>query len=262
MFNHVLFDIADNIATITINHPEILNALELPTFRDIRDAFRKCDKQDDVKAVVVTGAGKAFSVGGNIKAMKQSIDTNEYIPLEEFWEYGEMTTAAKQCSKPIVAMVNGACAGAGFSLALACDFRVASASTVFNTSFVNVTFSGDSGTPFLLREMLGLGKMQELLMLGEKVTAEEADKYGLLTKLVPDEELEAAAYKLAKRLAMGPTGTYAKQKQLIWNTFFSQQYPYYAEMEARYMAELMRRDDYTEAVTAFLEKRKPNFIGS
>lgn len=261
MYQDLLFDVQDQIATIKLNRPKVMNAMTPPdTFVEVRDAFRECDRREDVRAVVITGEGKVFSAGGDLDRFKKILEEKRSISAEGVKLSGEMATAARQCSKPIVAMLNGACMGAGMSLAMACDFRVASRSTVFNTSFINIAFSGDTGLMYHLQKMVGLSKLQELMMLGEKLTADDLDRLGLLYRVVEDSELETAAYQLARRLADGPVCAYAKQKELIWNVFFHD-YPFYAESECLNMAYTGRTADFFEAVSAFLEKRKPNFKG-
>lgn len=261
MYHDILLDVQDRIATIKLNRPKVMNAMTPPdTFLELRDAFRECAEREDVRAVVVRGEGKVFCAGGDIDRFKRIIETRSNISAEGVKRSGEMATAARQCPKPIIAMIHGACVGAGMSLALACDFRIAEKNTMFNTSFVNIGFSGDTGSIYHLYNMIGLAKMQELMMLGEKLSSADMDRLGLLTKVVEPADLEKATYQMAHCLADGPVCAYAKQKELIWNAFF-RDYPAYADSECLNMAYTGRTSDFFEALSAFLEKRKPNFQG-
>ena len=262
MYSDILLTIENGIATITINRSQSLNSLTALTFQELRDAFENCSDNDEVRAVVVTGDGKTFSSGGDMGMFDEMLERG--IDYEDSrlraLDAGKMAYAARQCKKPIIAMVNGACFGAGLSLALACDFRIIDQNTKMSTGFINAAFTGDTGSIFHLKEMLGYAKMTELMMLGPILNADEIFSLGLASKIAEEGQLSETTYKLAKKFANGPTSTYAKQKKLFWEVFFKD-YDHYAELEAQYMAECTSTKDFREAISAFLEKRPPNFIG-
>jgi len=262
MYENILLSIEDSIATIALNRPKSMNALTHETFQELKDAFVECANNDDVRAVVVTGSEKCFSSGGDMDGFKKMLEggTTAEQAKKSAASAGEMTYAARQCFKPTVAMISGACFGAGMSLALACDFRVIDSSAKMNTAFIGVGFTGDTGAIFHLKEMLGLTKMQELMMLAPLLGADDIMRLGLATQLAEDGKLRETAYKLAGRLAKGPTASYANQKRLFWE-FFYKDYDSFADLEAKYMGESTQTRDFLEAVSAFMEKRKPNFTG-
>ena len=157
-------------------------------------------------------------------------------------------------------MVNGAAAGGGFSIALACDFRVASPSTKFVMSFINIGLPADTGSMYNLNRLVGGARAVEIMRLGEPIRGERAYEIGLVTKLVPDEALEEEAVRFAKKLAHGPLQAYKRQK-MMENAFFRENYEAYSIAESVYMLECSHTKDFAEAVNAFLEKRKPEFTG-
>ena len=262
MFNDLLFTVENGIATVTVNRPKSLNSLTANTFCELSAAFEACQQNEEVRAVVVKGEGKNFSSGGDVagfgERLKKGADYE--ASLKGAKEASRMTESLRQCFKPTVAMVSGVCFGAGLSLALACDFRIIEQKTRMCTGFINAAFSGDSGTIFHLKEMVGFARMTELMMTGRVLQAEEIMQLGLATQMAEEGQLHEAAYGLASRLAKGPTATFARQKQLFWQTFYKD-YGHYAELEAQYMAECSMTQDFIEAVTSFLEKRPPQFAG-
>lgn len=262
MYANLFFSVENAVATITVDRPKALNALNLDTCMELFDAFQQCDQRDDVRAAVVTGGGKCFCAGGDAQMYKDMLDADvsHWQAYENVLLTGKMVAAARRCKKPLVAMVNGACFGTGMSLALCCDFRVIGPNTKMSTVFVNAGFSGDAGLAFLLERMLGFARMSELMMSGRPLGAEEILALGLATKLVPQEELKAEAYKMAQSYASGPTYTYGQQKMLFWDCFFND-YSAFTESEALHMANCGQSEDFREAVTALLEKRRPEFKG-
>lgn len=261
MSGDVTYVLEDGIATITINRPEFSNALSKDLYGELKDYFEQCGEDDTVRAVVLTGAGKHFSAGGDIKRFKRLIETEEYLREDNVSQAGAMGAAIRRCPKPTIAMVNGTAAGAGCSIALACDFRVVSPSSRFVMAFIKMGLSGDTGGIFYLTKLVGVGKATEMLMLGTPVDGKEALRLGLASRMAEhDDALQAEAHRLAAKLAASPLQAIQRQKALI-NTFFYQELEAFTRQEVAYMVECSQTEDFKEAVYAFLEKRPPNFRG-
>jgi len=204
-YDTILLDVKDKIATITLNRPEAGNALAANSYGEIRDAIVRCENDDEVRAIVIRSNGKHFSAGGDIKRFKQLIETKQYLNEDNIMYAGRMTSAIRRCEKPVIAMVQGVATGAGCSLAVACDFRVATPNTKFIMGFIKLGLTGDTGSMYFLYKLLGIAKASEMLMLGDPVSGEEAYKIGLVNKLVDEDKLEEETYALARRLADSPT---------------------------------------------------------
>lgn len=259
-YRQILFEVKDGIATVTLNRPEVGNALAKDSYGEIRDAVLSCERNDEVRAVVIRSTGKHFSAGGDIQRFKQLIDSGEYLNEDNIMYAGRMTTAVRRCEKPVIAMVQGIATGAGCSLAVACDFRVATSKTKFVMGFIRLGLTGDTGSMYFLYKLLGIAKASQMLLLGEAVGGEEALRMGLVTKLADEEKLEAETYALARRLADSPTQSLRLQKRALME-FFYQDLDAYSVRESEYLARTSRTADFEEAVNAFLEKRTPKFSG-
>lgn len=259
-YEHILVEVSEKIATITLNRPEVGNALAKNSYGEIRDAVLACEADDAVRAIVIRSKGKHFSAGGDIQRFKQLIDSGEYLNEDNIMYAGRMTTAIRRCEKPVIAMVQGIATGAGCSLAVACDFRVATPKTKFVMGFIRLGLTGDTGSMYLLYKLLGVAKASELLFLGDPMGGEEAYRAGLVTRLTDDERLEAETYALARRLADSPTQSLRLQKRALME-FFYQDLDAYSVRESEYLARTSRTEDFAEAVNAFLEKRAPEFTG-
>lgn len=248
------------IATITLNRPEVSNALASESYTAVAEALEACGRDPEVRVVVITGEGKHFSVGGDIRKFRGYIESGTFIQRENVIRAGRMTQAVRTCPKPVIAMVNGAAAGAGCALALSCDFRIMTPKSKLGMSFINMGLSGDTGCMCFLERMVGAAKACELMMLGSMVDGQEALRLGLASRLVPEEQLQAETLALAEQLARMPTQAIARQKRLSYE-FFYRDLAQFNLREADYMYETSRTPDYKEAVYAFLEKRKPEFTG-
>jgi len=259
-YKHILLDVKEKIATITLNRPQFGNALAKESYGEIGDAVLACEKDDSVGAIVIRSTGKHFSAGGDILRFKQLIDSKEYLSAEGILYAGGMTTSIRRCEKPVIAMVQGIATGAGCSLAVACDFRVATRSTKFVMGFIKLGLTGDTGSMYLLHKLVGIAKASEMLMLGDPVGGEDAFRIGLITKLAEEDELEAVTYALARRLANAPTQALRLQKKSLME-FFYQDLDAYSIRESEYLAQTSRTADFEEAVNAFLGKRAPVFRG-
>lgn len=259
-FENVLFEKRCNVAYITLNRPEKRNPINIDTHRELRECFDICDYDDDIRAVVIRGAGGNFSAGGDISAMKARIDAGVRGTRKVCRVGAETNLRLLNVKKPVIAWIEGAITGAGISLALSCDFQIISESAKCAFSFVNIGFVPDSGAAYLVTRALGTVRAKELMMSGRFFSGREAADWGLFTEAVPAEELEARVEKYIKKYANGPSIAYAGIKTMINRA----QYAAYAdgmqtEIDAQGACE--RTEDYEEAVNAFLEKRKPEFKG-
>lgn len=260
MYQDITLEITNRIALISINRTQVSNAFAKTTYGEIRDAVAACEGNEDVGCIVITGNGKNFSAGGDIKRFKELIDSKEYLSEESISSAAEMGAAIRRCAKPVIAMVNGAASGAGLSLALACDFRTGTPKTKLTMAFIKMGLSGDTGSIYFLMKLLNAGKASEMVMTGRPVGGEEAYNIGLLNVLAPEDGLMEATMKFASGLANAPLFAIRKQKELI-NKFFYADLPDYTVDETKAMAACSRTDDFAEAVNAFLEKRAPHFQG-
>src|SRR5438876_9137805 len=190
MYQTIILTTADSIATIKLNRPEKLNAFGGPMREEILDALEKIARDDDIRAVIVTGEGRAFSAGGDIQHLKQLRDNKDESGFRNILSYGQkITRAMRSLGKPVIAAVNGPCAGAGFSFALACDIRIASAKATFGPSFALIGLHPDWGGSWFLPKLIGSAKACELVFTGAMISAEDAERIGLVNWVVPDEQL-------------------------------------------------------------------------
>lgn len=261
-WRHFDLTVEDRVATITLKRPEKLNALTFESYADLRDLLRGLPQRDDVRALVVRGEGKAFCSGGDVNEIIGELLKMRPDELLDFTRMtGEVVKAMRECPVPIIAAVQGIAAGAGAVIALAADFRLLTHSARFAFLFTKVGLAGaDMGSAYLLPRMVGLGRATQLLMLGDTIDAETAERYGLVSELVADDELDAAAASLAQRLAHGPFFAYAQTKALLSREL---DMPLSAaiELEAMTQALLMKSADHAEFHAAFNEKRPPAWQG-
>jgi 2-(1,2-epoxy-1,2-dihydrophenyl)acetyl-CoA isomerase len=253
--------ISEGVATLTFNRPERLNALSTPITSGLLEALPRLARDGSVGAVVLTGAGRAFCAGGDVKNMAEgSVER----PLEEAVSHlrgrMEVSRLLHEIPKPTIAMVNGAAAGAGLSLALACDLRIAGQSARFVTAFANIGFSGDFGGSYFLSKLVGTGKARELYFTAEPLDAAQALALGIVNRVIADVELAEATMQLARRLARGPSIAFALMKQ-NFNAAESCTLADLLDLEARHQVVTGRSQDHKEAARAFVEKRAPVFAG-
>ena len=247
------------VATLTLNRPESLNAISQAVANEVTSSMKALDADESVGAIVITGKGKHFCAGGDIKRMKKLIDSKTYLTADSIADCDDMATAIRYCSKPVIAMVNGTATGAGCSVAMACDFRFVAPSSKLGMAFINLGLPGDTGGIYLLNRLVGPARAVKIMMTGEPVPGEEAVKIGLATELVPEEQLAEATYAFAKKLAYKSASGIAEQKKIINKYFFGQDMMDYYLDEQAGMVYASQQPDFTEAVNAFLEKRKPEF---
>lgn len=249
------------VGSIIINNPTCGNALDFDAYVALDAALTACEEDDEIKAIVITGAGKHFSAGGNIKDFLGRIESKTYITKEEAEMAASFGDKLRNCKKPTIAMVNHVAAGAGCSIACACDFRVVEASSQFMMAFINVALPGDTDGLYFLAKLVGVSRATEMMMTGRAVGGQEALQIGLATKLAEDGKLEETTYKLASRLAAGPSLALTRQKELINKYFYNDRLKEFGADEANSTMECSKSADFEEAVRAFLEKRYPKFQG-
>jgi enoyl-CoA hydratase/carnithine racemase len=257
-----LYTVENNIATITLNRPEVLNALTLEIYAQLRDLFEELRYDDNVKAVIITGTGRAFCSGGDVhKIIGEVMGRDMQGHLEFCRMTGHLIRNMRLLPKPIIAAVNGMAGGAGAVIALASDFRIVADSAKFAFLFSRVGLTGaDMGAAFLLPRVVGQGRAMELLMLGDDLDAATAQQYGLTTQVLALESVMPAARALAQRLAGGPTYAHAMTKLMV-NNEWAMDINTALESEAQAQALMMMGEDHRIFYEAFKEKQKPRFRG-
>jgi 2-(1,2-epoxy-1,2-dihydrophenyl)acetyl-CoA isomerase len=255
-YTTIQVDKAEGIAKITLNLPDKLNALDLVMREELKDEFALISKDNSVKVVVITGAGRAFCAGGDIKTME---GVTPPAGRDRLKNVQQLTKQMVELEKPIIAGVNGAATGAGFHIALACDIIIASEKAKFAESFVRIGLIPDMGGFYFLPLRVGVHKAKELMFTGRLFDAAEASSMGLLNKLVPHDDLDSEVMQFAEELAQGPGRSYAMIKSALNTWPASLQTT--LEIEANLQAVSFSTKDFQEGLRAFLEKRKPVFTG-
>jgi enoyl-CoA hydratase/carnithine racemase len=253
-------DAATGVAVITLNRPERLNALTFEVYAELRDTFRALDTEPGVRAIVLTGAGRAFCSGGDVEDIIGALFARDSQGLREFTQMTcDVILNIRKCRRPVIAALNGTVAGAGAVIATACDFRVASETAKIAFLFVKVGLAGaDMGSAYLLPRIVGLGRAAELLMTGAFVDAAEAHRIGLYNRVVPPDGLEAETANVVRALADGPMAGLAATKDAL-NREMHMDLETALGHEAAVQAELMLGPDFREGFQAFVEKRPPRF---
>ena len=261
-WRHFRFEVEDRVATLTFDRPDRLNALTFDVYADLRDLLRELPHREDVRVLVVTGEGRGFCSGGDVDAIIGQLIGRSSAELLEFTRMtGAVVQAMRECPLPIVAAVNGTAAGAGSVIALAADLRLLARSATFSFLFTKVGLAGaDMGSAYLLPRVVGFGRATEILLLGDRVGAEDAVRIGLASRVVDDAELPAAAGELARRLADGPSLAYANTKMLL-SRELDMDLAGALELEATTQALLMGTEDHREFHRAFTERRPARWTG-
>jgi len=251
----------DGAATITLNRPDALNAVDAQLSLDLGAAIAEVAADAAVRAVVLTGAGRAFSSGADLRSgFDAAANGRPDVHTALVERYHPIVTGIRRMDKPVVAAVNGAAAGVGCSIALACDLVVAAESAFFLLAFVNIGLVPDGGSSLFVPARAGFARAMEMAMLGERVPAAQAVEWGLANRVVPDADLPAEVEALAARLAAGPTRSYAASKQQLNRWLYAGMDDQLA-LEADLQQRMAGSDDFAEGVTAFVEKRQPRFTG-
>jgi len=258
-FTCVLYKVEDNVCTITLNRPDVFNAFNDPQSYELQDALKMATRDAEVRVIVLTGAGKAFCSGQDLKAIKDSKDRNLADSLHK--RYNPIIKAMRKMPKPIICRLNGVAAGAGCSLALACDMIVMSEMASLIEVFVNVGLVLDSGSSYFLPRLVGSAKAFELSTMGSKVKADEALQLGLVNRICAHDELDAEVAKLTDYYRAAPTKAIGLMKKML-NKSFHSDLDTMLEYEAQCQEIAGGSADNKEGVAAFNEKRKPVFIGN
>ena len=251
---------ADGVCTITLNRSDVLNAFNDTLTDELARALKDASRNKEVRVVVITGSGRAFSSGQDLGDLKEKYVSGYEPHLGEDLQrrYNPIIKTIHSMEKPVIAAINGVAAGAGCSLALACDLRIASTDASFIEVFVNVGLIPDSGSTWVLPRLIGLGRAMELCCTGRKVDAEEALAIGMVNQVVPSGELDDATRKMACRIASLPAKSIALTKRLL-NQSFENDLAEQLAQESYAQETAGRTHDHFEGVVAFIEKRKPNF---
>jgi 2-(1,2-epoxy-1,2-dihydrophenyl)acetyl-CoA isomerase len=250
----------DGAARILLNRPDALNAWNEQFGRDLLDAVETVAGDQAVRAVLITGAGRGFSSGADLKEQRSGDDGVPDLSQRLKEIYHPIIVGLREMPKPVVSAVNGPAVGIGCSLALAADLIVAAESAYFLLAFVNIGLVPDGGSTAFLPARVGLARSAEMMMLGERVPAEQALEWGLVNRVVPDDRLEAEAAELLERLATGPTASYAGSKRLLNRRVYAD-LEGQLEAEADAQREQGHTKDFIEGVIAFVEKRPAKFTG-
>ena len=262
MSEPVSYDVSDGVGTIALNRPDAMNGLDLATKGALVDAVRTAEQDPSVRCVVLTGSGRAFCVGQDLKEHITILESSDAASLFRTVEehYNPIVTALATMPKPVVAAVNGVAAGAGASLAFACDFRVLTESAGFNLAFAGVALSCDTGSSWTLPRLVGRAKAIELLYFPRTIGSAESLELGLATKVVAADEFEAEVSALAHKLAQGPTVAYGAMRRSVE---FSAGHGLVEslEFEGSMMTLTGETEDHHNAVNSFVNKEKPTFTG-
>lgn len=256
MFETVKYEVNNQVAWIALNRPEKLNAFTEQLNKDLERAVKQANRDSAVRCLVITGEGRAFCSGEDLAGVKEDMDHGEVLRRR----YNPMVMELHKCEKPIVAAVNGVAAGAGMSLALACDFRLLSEKASFIEAFIHVGLVPDAGNLYYLPKLIGHAKALELAVLGEKISAQMAADIGLATKVIPLDRWEIEVTAFAEKMAAMPTtaiGLIKKNLKASWDLSLEEG----LEKDAQAQRIAGVTSDHREGVQAFLEKRNPIFAG-
>ncbi len=258
---NVLYSKSNGVVTITLNRPKAFNSLNLAMGGDLVRALEAAHDDPEARAVIITGSGKFFCTGGDIAYFKTFFDKDPSEPFRQVIKSLNLAVMLiRRMPKPVIAMVNGAAGGAGFTLAAACDLRICANSTKFRYAYTAINMPGDGGWSLFVPLLIGFGRTMELIMLDPVLDAQQALQWGLVTKVVDDADLEKESRAMAARLASGATRAFAIAKENM-NRSMLAILESQLELERSGMIAASRCSDYFEGVNAFFEKRKANFQG-
>jgi len=260
----VLVDVQQGVATLTMNRPKALNALNTDLAAELTTALKAADADDAVRCIVIAGAGKHFMAGGDIGYFYDKVQQGKEIAERDitafFNDVHGITRAIRHTGKPVIAKAQGAVAGFGLSLLASCDLAVIADDCKFTLAYCHIATTPDGGSTFFLPRMLGLKKTMELMLLGDLFDAQEALNCGLVNKVVTREELDATTDKMSQRLAKGAAHALAETKKLVNQSLVCDDFETQLDAEQQRFVECTLTPDFYEGVQAFCEKRKPDFI--
>jgi 2-(1,2-epoxy-1,2-dihydrophenyl)acetyl-CoA isomerase len=261
MYEAIIFNTEGPIATIKLNRPDKLNAFGGPMREEILDALAKIAFNDGVRVLVVTGEGRGFSAGGDIDHLKKLREAKDEVGFRRVLANGQKITAMMRgLPKPIIAAVNGPCAGAGFSFALGCDIRIASESATFGASFARIGLHPDWGGSWFLPRLVGSANACELIFTGSMISAPDAERIGLVNRVVPDDSLMTTVMDIAATMAKSAPQVLRLAKESIYRSLTSDLETAFAR-ETEVQTQCFYSEDFLEGLTAFKEKRRPYFKG-
>ncbi|MFC3228254.1 enoyl-CoA hydratase/isomerase family protein [Marinibaculum pumilum] len=265
MSDELLTEVRDGIARMTFNRPHERNALGPTTIEDMNAFVREVEHRDDVRVILLSGTGEHFMAGGNVKSFAQMVKEMDAAERRRMFEerihkMHIMFYTMARMRQPIVAAVRGGCAGVGLSFVLACDMAVASDTAFFTMGYIHIGTSPDGSSTYYLPRTVGRKKAMELALLGDRFPAADAERYGIINKVVPDAELDAQAEEIAQRLARGPAVAIGNTKRLL-NASLQNGIEAQLQMEGEMFGICAGSEDWAEGVSAFAEKRKTRFKG-
>ena len=260
-YQHLLVHQDDGVLTLTMNRPEVLNAFNDTMLEELTEAVEAAAEDDSVRCVVITGAGRAFGAGQDLRGFVERFAHGKSIKVSEHLaKYHRLVLAIRNMSKPVMAAVRGVAAGISCNIALACDLRIAADDARFIEAFARIGLVPDGGGGFFLPRLVGMGKALEMALLAEEVSGTEAERIGLVNRCVPSTEFEVATMALAQKLANGPTRTYGLIKKLMY-TSVGAGLQTSLQLEAELQDLAFETSDHREGIIAFLQKRPPKYTG-
>jgi 2-(1,2-epoxy-1,2-dihydrophenyl)acetyl-CoA isomerase len=261
-YETLLYEQDGGILTITMNRPDKLNALNDTMLHELADAFKQAERDKAVRSIVLTGAGRGFCPGADLASAQKAVgeSANGYFRKHLQETYNPLIMRMRQLPKPIIAAVNGVAAGAGMSLAMACDIRIAAESATFLQAFVKIGLVPDSGSTWMLPRLIGITRAMDMMLTGRKITAHEALEWGLVNQITEDAQLIEVVGALATEFASAPTAAIGYIKRVSYYAL-THDLEQALDYEAHMQEIAGKTDDHKEGVTAFLEKRAPIFKG-
>jgi len=258
-YQTLLFDVAGGVATITLHRPDEANAMNLAMTKDLMAAAIRCDGDPAIRAVLITGSGRMFSAGGDLKEFAQVEDTGALLKQMTTYLHATISRLARM-DAPVVIAVNGTAAGAGFSLAASGDYVIAGERARFTSAYTAAALSPDGSSTFFVPRSVGRRRALELMLTNRVLSAEEAAEWQLINRVVPDADLLREADEVAAHLASGPTLAFGRVKRMVLGSF-SESLETQMEWESRNIADMAGTADTAEGIAAFVEKRRPIFKG-
>lgn len=260
MFDNLLYEIDHQVATITMNRPDSANGMDQGMIKDLVAAFRRVETEPDVRVVVLRAKGKLFSGGGDMEWMSDMVDQGQTFDSTDIYRANEIAQAIRSVSKPVVAAVHGTVAGGAAGIIMACDFRIMSDKAKIVPAFSNIGLSGDTGLIYSLMLSLGFSRTYEIMALGQVITAQEANDWGLVTRLASPDDFEEKVADFIDLLMERPTLALARQKQAM-NEFFYQDLAKFGLSEAVNIPYLSGTEDFKQAIKGFVNKEEVHFQG-